>query len=139
MVIGLGTRQYKQNYDIRERAMAGQQEHNRRRILIMRRLKSLGAQAIDTSWLASPQVGDGSSVNMCVMYIGYSWKREERESVCGLFKNQEGVSWEVPASPANEFSFSFFLFLKKDPAESYRGSISVTGYPHASSLFSSCV
>ena len=119
--------------------MAGQQEHNRRRILIMRRLKSLGAQAIDTSGLASPQVGDGSSVNMCVMYIGYSWKREERESVCGLFKNQEGVSWEVPASPANEFSFSFFLFLKKDPAESYRGSISVTGYPHASSLFYSCV
>ena len=82
MVIGLGTRQYKQNYDIRERAMAGQQEHNRRRILIMRRLKSLGAQAIDTSWLASPQVGDGSSVNMCVMYIGYSWKRVERERAC---------------------------------------------------------
>jgi len=56
--------------------------------------------AIDTCGPASP-VGDGCSVNMCVMYIGYTLRGEteserEKMSVCGLFKNQEGVSWEVP-------------------------------------------
>lgn len=73
------------------------------------------AGAIDTCAPASP-VGDGCSVNMCVMYIGYTLRgktesEREKMSVCGLFKNQEGVSWEVPSSPANELFFSFLFFF----------------------------
>lgn len=56
--------------------------------------------AIDTCGPSSP-VGDGCSVNMCVMYIGYTLRgktesEREKMSVCGPFflGNQEGVSWE---------------------------------------------
>jgi hypothetical protein len=45
--------------------------------------------AIDTCGPASP-VGDGCSVNMCVMYIGYTLRgktesEREKMSVCGPF------------------------------------------------------
>ena len=41
---------------------------------------ALGTRAIDTCGPASP-VGDGCSVNMCVMYLGYTL-REGRQRVC---------------------------------------------------------